>query len=353
MKTVGRLLVLVPFLVLLGCAGKDTSFSLMAASQTFEQTEGSSANNKLDILFLIGDEPSMSSKQAQLVTSMATFMSQFIDRGFDFKIAVGTTSGYMADSNLSGYNPANAIEADFNDFNGTTHSGFFVIDNATPDLQAAFAINAKPNKNTAGQDSRPFSSFRAALNNTSLINNGFHRADAFLAVIIVTNSEDYSDNGRCVGCGWGGRASSPTLDDPSVYVNFLDTFTGSTATVKKYSVSAMTQSVAACQGGVLMNRVIALANATDGAVGDICQADFGPQMVLIANQIATLSTKFYLDREPVESTIVVQVNGVTVPNDATNGWTYDSASVSIEFHGSAIPSQGDQIGVDFDPTTIL
>jgi hypothetical protein len=353
MKTVGRLLVLVPFLVFLGCAGKDSSFSLMSESQTFEQTEGTSANNKLDILFLIGDEPSMSSKQAQLVTSMATFMSQFIAKGFDFKIAVATTSAYMADPNLNGHDPADVIEADFNDFDGTSHSNVFVINNATPDLQAVFAINAKPNKNTAGQDSRPFSSFRASLNNTSLINNGFHRTDAFLAVIIVTNSEDYSDDARCVGCNWGGKASSPTLDDPSVYSNFLDTITGSTATVKKYSVSAMTQSVTACQGGQLMNRVMALANATGGAVGDICQADFGPQMVMIANQIATLSTKFYLNREPIESTIVVKVNGVTVPKDSANGWTYDPASIAIEFHGSAIPSQGAQISVDFDPVTIL
>lgn len=101
-----------------------------------------------------------------------------------------------------------------------------------------------------------------------------------------------------------------------------------------------------------MTRIMDLVGQTNGVLGDICQADFGVSMTEMADQIATLSTQFFLDRVPVIASIVVTINGVFVPQDSTNGWTYDSAANSIVFHGSAIPPQGALIGVDFDPITL-
>ena len=355
MNTAGRLLIVLSLLFIAACSKDSPSYSLMADTDTFTQTNGSGTDNKIDMLFVIGDEPAMSSKQAALVASMSTFMTQFLAKGFDFRLAVVTTSGYLANPAQTGYiTPTYDAEADFNDFDGTTHSTVFVIDNETPDLQAAFAINAKPSKNTAGQDSRPFSSFRQALETTHAPNLNFHRADAFLGVVIVSNSEDYSDMARGPGQNWGNKETSPTLDLPSVYKTYLETFTGSSGANAKFSVSAMTVGVAPpCQGSMVFQRTVDLVNATGGIVGNICAADFGPDMVAIGNQIASLATKFILEREPVVSSIVVKVNGNTVPQDATNGWTYDATFNAIMFHGSWIPATGDLINVDYDPTTIL
>jgi hypothetical protein len=49
----------------------------------------------------------------------------------------------------------------------------------------------------------------------------------------------------------------------------------------------------------------------------------------------------------------VTVNGVVVPQDPNNGWTYDPVANSIQFHGAAIPPQGADINVSFSPTGVL
>jgi len=61
------------------------------------------------------------------------------------------------------------------------------------------------------------------------------------------------------------------------------------------------------------------------------------------------STQFFLSRTPQIPTIVVKVNGATIPQDPTNGWTYNAAANSIQFHGNATPPQGANIDVAFTP----
>jgi hypothetical protein len=338
-------------ILLSGCDKSGTDFSLSSAEQEFTQSDGS-FSNKLDILFVVDDQPNMSAFQAALVTSMSTFMNTFQTKGFDYKIAVVTTSGYLADPALSGYSSAHVAEADFNDFNGTVYSGAPVLFPWDLNLFDHFAINAKPSKNSAGQDARAFSSFRQALQSSRPVNAGFLRPDSFLAVVIVDNQEDFSGNGRCNGCNTSGRYNAPTLDPVGDYVDFLDEVTGTSGAGARYNVSAMTQIATPCQGGSNMVRIMDLVSLTNGVMGDICQSDFGPSMAAISNQITMLSTRFFLDREPVAGTISVAVNGVSVPENATNGWSYDAEANAITFHGSATPQQGSVISVDFDPVNV-
>ncbi|MCB0408235.1 MAG: hypothetical protein KDD34_08530 [Bdellovibrionales bacterium] len=345
-----QLLVMSSLVIFVGCGSDSTNYSLLPSAEIFEQT--TAFNNKLDILFVISDKPSMSSHQAKLVASFATFINQFVSKGFDFKIAVVTTSAYMADPTLNGYDSADVAEADFNDSDGTQNSGIYVITPDDPNILTDFAINAKPDKNTSGQDGRAFSSFRQALNSTRPINQGFLRPDSFLAVVIVDNADDFSGNGRCVGCNVSGRYNAPTLDAVSVYKDYLETLTGTSGATARFNVSAMTQSASPCQGGQNMVRIMDLANTTNGVIGDICQSDFGASMAEISNQISTLSTQFFLDREPIVSSISVIVDGAVIAQDPNNGWQYNATANSITFHGTAVPAQGSQIMVNFDPLTI-
>jgi hypothetical protein len=73
----------------------------------------------------------------------------------------------------------------------------------------------------------------------------------------------------------------------------------------------------------------------------------------IQEKVLELNTQFYLTRTPLVSSIVVTVNGATVSQDATNGWTYNSTANSIVFHGTAIPAANASIAVNFDPTSVL
>jgi hypothetical protein len=338
-------------LLMAGCGEEKPTLSLLPDGQTFKQS-ATQFTNKLDILFVVDDQPSMSAFQAALVASMNTFMQQFVTKGFDYQIAVVTTSGYMADPTLNKYSPSNADAADFNDFDGTNYSGVPIITPLDLNLYSDFAINAKPAKNTAGQDVRAFSSFRQALQTTRPRNAGFLRNDSFLAVVIVDNSDDFSGNARCSGCNVSGRYNASTLDPVQVYVDFLDSVTGSSGVTARYNVSAMTQIAVPCQAGSNMVRIMDLVSRTNGILGDICQTDYGTSMAEIAGQIAMLSTQFFLDRLPDVSTITVEVDGALVPQDSTNGWTYDANANSIMFHGSATPSQDATIAVNFTPISI-
>lgn len=349
MNTLNVRLFFLIFLFNAGCTKNKPTFSFLPDSKVFEQ-DSSAVNNKVDILFVINDQPSMSSHQSELVASFQSFMTIFQDKGFDFKIAVVTTSAYMADPTLNGYDISNEAEADFNDYNGSVYSGVHVITPDTPDLLNTFAINAKPTKNSAGQDGRSFSSFRQALQSTRSTNLGFVRQDAFLAVVLVDNSDDFSGNERCTGCNVNQRYNASTLDEVSIYRDFLDQVKGSSS---YYNVSAMTQTATPCQGGSNMTRIMDLANMTNGILGDICQDNFGASMAEIADKIATLSTQFYLDRLPDIETIEVLVDGIKISNNNIDGWIYNSTNNSIEFYGSSVPKTGSQITVNFDPISFI
>jgi hypothetical protein len=95
-----------------------------------------------------------------------------------------------------------------------------------------------------------------------------------------------------------------------------------------------------------------LAQQTNGVLGSVCDVSYANSLNAISNQIAVLSTQFYLQGSPDPTTIVVVVNGVTVPQDPNNGWSYDPVANSILFHGTSIPPQGATISVNFTPTGV-
>jgi hypothetical protein len=102
-----------------------------------------------------------------------------------------------------------------------------------------------------------------------------------------------------------------------------------------------------------MTRIMSLVNQANGITGDICQANYGTSMTQIANQISSLATQYFLNRVPDPSTIVVTINGAIAPQDANNGWTYNSAANSIVFHGSWVPATGATVDVEFTPASII
>ncbi len=81
----------------------------------------------------------------------------------------------------------------------------------------------------------------------------------------------------------------------------------------------------------------------------------GSTVVFTAGNIPGLSQsvritylpKFTLSVTPNLSNLVVTVNSVQYPQDATNGWTYLSSENRLVFHGSAVPSNGAVVNVAY------
>lgn len=331
------------------CSNGDTSYSLLASGQSFKQA---TVNTKVDILWVVDNSGSMQPLQDNMTANFNSFMNQFVTKGYDFHLAVTSSDAYRAEPFFQN----NPTLSKFRDGNGSTHSGVFMITPGTPNLIPTFVNNASLGMTGSG-DERVFSSFKSTLSNS--LNSGFLRADSFMGLIILSDEDDFSNPTRPENTFTGGdhnygQAGLETVDS---YVNYLDTLTNTTGALRRYSVSAITVMDEACRAQHAQNapstivgtRYIDMANKTDGILGSVCDASYATALQQIQEHIMELSTQFYLNAKPVESSIVVTVNGHTVPNNPTNGWSYNPAANSVLFHGSAVPASGATVGVQFDP----
>ncbi|QDK37334.1 VWA domain-containing protein [Bdellovibrio sp. NC01] len=335
--------------MLAGCAKGGGSYSTLADTASFTQ-EAVYIPKKIDILWVIDNSGSMATSQTNLANNFQSFISRFNQYSYDFHMSVVTTDGWEKEFFTSD-------KAKIRDGNGTTHSGVFVMDKNTSNLSSVFATNAKVGINGNG-DERAFESLYQSLGNEPYnVSLGFRRADAFLAVIIVSDEDDFSNNTTSLHEDYNYSGLFPI----SKYTDFLDSYTGGTANGRNYSVSTISVQDAACRSQLMAGdpnaaqkisqRYNAMADATGGVRSSLC-SDFGTSLQLISDKIIQLSSAFKLSREPIPESIVVTVDGASVPNNATNGWTYDAATMIITFHGSAVPSANSSVKINFDPKSI-
>lgn len=338
--------------LLAGCQKSTDSFTLLKDGSDYKQ-QAVFIPKKIDILWVIDNSGSMDTSQNNLVSNFQSFISRFNQQNYDFHMAVTTTEAWEKQFN------ANSLKARIKD--GAvlqnsprieTHSGVFVMNKNTPDLNNVFATNIK--QGTLGNgDERAFESFKQALKEPW--NVAFRRDDAFLAVILVSDEEDFSHSTSSFKEDY----NNPNLYTVQSYVDFLDTYTNAAVNGKNYSVSVITVPDTACRDQLssdgfqrkISTRLPQLADLTSGVKGSLC-SNFGDTLELISDSIIQLSAVFKLAREPQVDTIKVIVDGAEIPNDATNGWTYNASDLTITFHGSSVPGANSNIQIDYYPTSV-
>lgn len=366
-------------LMSLGC-GKGSSYSLLSDSDTFQQNEGA-FNSKIDILWVIDNSGSMESSQQAVIDNLNSFMSDFISKDLDFKMAVIATDAfrdqYMGTNKCAKFRDG-LLNVNCNPVSGVSYTGVRVMDRFTPNLMNVFAVNTLLTDTVrniySNGDERAFQSMSRALTGEPS-NAGFVRPDSFLSVIIVSDEDDFSYSGSTpveqINSTYASNPwSYPNLHTIQSYVDYLDNLTGSTATSRRYHVNAMSIFDEPCRvqlsdsfprkRGIRYEQLIDSVNSAftitelQGRKGSLC-GNFADDLKAIATGTQSLATRFTLQRLPIASTIVVKVNGVTVPNRDNNpanngGWVYDQPTNSIFFIGSAhIPQAGSTIAVNYDP----
>ncbi len=330
------------------CSKGGDSFSILADSKTFKQSTAYVAK-PVDVLWVIDNSGSMKSSQDNLAANFQAFIGRFQQLNYDFHMGVTATDAYRA--NFTPVTPSRSRLRDGDHISGATHSGVFVMDKNTPNLTNTFITNVLLGVNGHG-DERAFQSIEATLSNS--LNNDFRRANAFLAIIIVSDEEDFSHSGTSMNESY----TNPNLYPVSKYVTYLDGLTGSTATSRNYSVNTISIKDEACRVQLAINaqkigqRLMELAAATGGTQGSLC-GNFGETLDIISGQVLSLSTTFKLDREPIPESIEVIVNGARVPQHEQNGWTYDSSTNSLTFHGTGIPPADSDVSVNYDPKSVV
>jgi hypothetical protein len=332
---------------LTGCEKGDRSYSLLSDTKSFNQNV-TYQPRKIDILWIVDNSGSMSSSQSQLAQSFPSFINRMQALNFDFRMAVTTSDAWAGQFN------GNTSLFRVRDGAGSNHSGVFVMNPGTPNLSSVFNTNVTQGIQGNG-DERAFQSMQNVLSYAG--NSDFRRPGSHLAIIVVSDEDDFS---ATTASYQNNNYNSTSIIPVSNYISFMNNLAGANDLVNgvhNWSFNTVAILDNACKtelnttfsGRIIGQRYIQLSDASGGAKTSLCD-DFGANLQLIQDTILSASSVFQLDRQPIPSTIRVTVNGQSVVESPTNGWSYNATSNQIAFHGSAIPDAGASVVISFDPT---
>jgi len=184
----------------------------------------------IDVLFVIDNSGSMGQEQTNLIANFPTFISVLDASGLDYRVAVTTTG---RDYSYSMSTPlGNLPQSQSGGDNGTMlkpgscgMTNRWIAKN-DPDVSGTFSCLA--NVGTGGpSDEMPLSAMRDAFEERMAdgTNLGFHRPDALLAIVLLTDEEDCSYE-QSVTLPLGQSLCSSQMEPVANYVTFLDAYTG-------------------------------------------------------------------------------------------------------------------------------
>jgi hypothetical protein len=313
-----------------GC-GKKAQF----ASQSFSATAsaGQYTKPKIDILFVQDNSASMITPLATLKPQLDGFLSS-MSQSWDLHFTVmplqsqlSFSSKWIVAQDCSGADvpavnciPISNVAAFNNAPTGTNYAWINIFDYATGNLDEGF-------KNT-----------RLNLSSSSVTTTKFLRADAALAVIVLSNGEDASNMvfptdfmDRGDGMMVPDFSSTDAVNSYNDFKNYVTTtLKGGTGLTRFYGVVAE-NNYSNCYGAPTWqgSRYMTMANDLGGNHYELCNGGLNSVLTNIKYQLDSLVEAYRFNyavvdasHAPVVSSIVVKKNGVTIPQSTTNGWEY-------------------------------
>jgi hypothetical protein len=295
------------------------------------------SHQKVDVLFVVDNSGSMMDEQQNLGANFAAFLRPAFPRGVDYHVAV-TTTGLETSSGGWALCPGGA--------EGGENGRFFPVDNAspriitpaTPAAESVFVHNT--NVGVCHWNEQGLEAMYRALSEP-LVNSeddprtprsldgnaGFLREDARLAIVVVTDEEDFSPQ------------------PVAAYETFLLGLKGGDRSKVIFSAVAGPSDLSSCPSASSSgSRYIQLAQATGGVVESICTPNWAASLERIAEGAFGTNTTFPLSERPSDtSRILVRVNGMEVKT----GWTYNPATNMVHFEKAAAPAPGDAVQVTY------
>jgi hypothetical protein len=293
--------------------------------------------SKVDVLFVVDNSGSMMDEQQSLGQNFAAFLSHATAAGVNYHIAVTTTG---LDPSPGGWaqctgGAEGGENGRFYPVNGQTPR---IITPNTPGAASVFAHNTQVGVchwNEQGLDAMHRALSDPLVNNVDDPrstapadgNAGFLRDDARLAIIVVTDEEDFS--------------ARPV----SFYETFLLGLKGQDRSKVTVSAIAGPQDLRSCpKASSTGSRYIQLAQATGGVVESICTANWAASLEKISESAFGRNRVFKLSELPEDTArIVVRVDGLEVKA----GWKYEPGTNSIVFEQDAAPGAGSSIEVTY------
>jgi hypothetical protein len=280
-------------------------------------------STQVDVLWVIDTSSSMDVHQNLLAKQVGIFVDGLNATQLDYQMAVTTM-----DMSASG---------ERGKFIGTPS----IINSQTPNLTSVLGQRLQVGGN-GSQLERGLQGMQSALSSplSTGLNKGFLRPNSLLVVIFLSDEDDQSA--------------------PADYGKFLDQIRPPLASGERSWVahfmgvipndpSCLTSQWHYSSPGLAY---IALAKESDGVSQSICSADFVGALTNVKARVLEYVTEYKLDKAPLTTSIKVYVDGLLVPQNDTNGWSYYQIGNSIRFHGTAVPKPGSLIDVKFTPAQL-
>ncbi|MCK6526050.1 hypothetical protein L6R50_00300 [Myxococcota bacterium] len=348
----GRHAALVAALLAAAQVGSCSNQSL--SQQTFTDVFRQAAENKVDILFVVDNSQSMNEEQEAVAENFIRFMDQIEESNTDWQVGVVTTDmvdpaqrGRLIAVPRDGSNPSSTLVK--------------VLTPAFPRTEYVEIFSRMVHVGTTGSKlERGLDAARFALT-PPLINHeneGFLRAEAAVAIIVVSDENDCSDDGAIPGnssedCSAHSELLVPVADFVSAFRSLKED--SSQVVFSSIIGVEATEDQAACPESYPGLRYRQVTELMGGLVLPICD-DFYELMDDLGVSVGRPRDRFQLSRTAAVETIVVTVEPdsgepwtVQMKGDAegASGWTFDPETNFITFWNDAIPPRGATIHVEY------
>ena len=234
---------------------------------------------KMDVLFVIDNSGSMEQEQQNLIANFPTFISVLDMSGLDYRVGVTTTGrdydwtmqtpfGVIPQSQDGGHNGKLLKPAACN----MTKRW---IDKTDPNPAMTFSCVANVGIEGPSRE-MPLAAIRDAFTSAATTNAGFRRADALLAIVILTDENDCSYE-QPVTVGIGQTLCQSGQEPVATYVSFLDTFTGNhsrwaTAVIAGKGPGSCSSSFGDANEATRLKQFVNM-TGTNGHISSICAGD--------------------------------------------------------------------------------
>ncbi|WP_224372619.1 choice-of-anchor D domain-containing protein [Hyalangium versicolor] len=291
-------------------------------------------DSQLDVLFVVSNTTTMETFQQRLQAAIPGWLDRARQEGVELRVAV-TTTGLVPRGTACG-GPAQGGEG----------GRIVPVDGSSQRVvsslaaEAATALQANVSVGLCHNLVQGLETTRQALSSplvdsqddprTALPNDGnlgFVRSTARLAVVAVADEDDHS--------GF----------EPDSYIQFLQAIKGPGMSHRTQFYALVPTGNSCSTAQTSAPRFSAVAQATGGAVGSVCEGDYQPFLAKLIGRAGDPQADFPLTSKPSGTAeMSVRVQGQTVDPSL---WTYDASRNALVFKSAAVPKTGENIQIRY------
>ncbi len=266
------------------------NWTVVSTTRNVTQRFNMNDYRKVDVLMIIDNSGSMEYEQKSMAERTGSLLS--VLSGLDWQIGITTTD------------PRNVTLGDGRLIQLKNSPGQYILNSSMDPVVAQQKLSQTLQRTEVGSGSEQgiYATYRAIERSLDAANNPYHRQlirdNAHFAAVIISD-EDESANGA--------------KNDPHNLLNLINaSFSGQ----KNFSFHSIITKPGddGCRntyGAAFGDRLSQLSSLTGGIVGSVCESDYTPQVVGIANGIRNLLKTMTLSCAPIAgSSITVTLDGV-------------------------------------------